>query len=67
MEGSRVIAGNEPAARRFREADDETAGAGDRDIDEICIRTGLPLEVNMTDEPGSDPYNRTGRFRRMFR
>lgn len=27
----------------------------------------LPLEVNMTDEPGGDPYNHTGRFRRMFR
>ena len=67
MEGSRAVAGPEPAARHFREEDDRLPGAADRDIEEICIRTGLPLEVNMTDEPGSDPYNHTGRFRRNFR
>lgn len=67
MEGSRGIARSEPAVRHFREADGEQAEGTGRDIEEICIQTGLPLEVNMTDEPGSDPYNHTGRFRRMYR
>ena len=67
MQGSRVIAGSVPAARHFREEDGEVAEIPDRGMDEICIQTGLPLEVNMTDEPGSDPYNRTGRFRRLYR
>jgi hypothetical protein len=67
MEGSREIARNEPAARHFREEDGRLPQAAERNIEEICIRTGLPLEVNMTDEPGSDPYNHTGRFRRMYR
>jgi len=67
MEGSREIARSEPAARHFREEDDESASGVVRNLEEVCIQTGLPLEVNMTDEPGSDPYNRTGRFRRMYR
>lgn len=67
METSRAIAGGDPAARRFREAEDEAVQGPDTSIEEICVRTGLPLEVNMTDEPGSDPYNHTGRFRRNFR
>ena len=67
MEGSRELARGALAARHFREEDGHTAQGPDPDIEEICIRTGLPLEVNMTDEPGSDPYNHTGRFRRSFR
>lgn len=67
MEGSRVAAHSVPAARHFREEDGETADVSGRDMEEISIQTGLPLEVNMTDEPGSDPYNRTGRFRRLYR
>ena len=67
MEATGEIAGGALAARRFREADDEPAVQDEESIEEICRRTGLPLEVNMTDEPGGDPYNRTGRFRRMFR
>ncbi len=67
MEGSRVVARGVPAARHFREEDGEAAESSGRDMEEICIQTGLPLEVNMTDEPGSDPYNRTGRFRRLYR
>jgi hypothetical protein len=55
------------AGRRFREEVDEPADESPTGIEEICLRTGLPLEVNMTDEPGGDPYNRTGRFRRSFR
>jgi hypothetical protein len=53
--------------RRFREAGEEPAEAPASKVEEVCIRTGLPLEVNMTDEPGGDPYNHKGRFRRMYR
>jgi hypothetical protein len=49
--------------RRFREQS--------RDVTETFVEIGLtadaPLEVNMTDEPGGDPYNHTGRFKRMYR
>jgi hypothetical protein len=67
MEGSRVAVRSVPAARHFREEAGETADAPGWDMEEVSIQTGLPLEVNMTDEPGSDPYNRTGRFRRLYR
>jgi hypothetical protein len=67
METNSEIAGSVPAARRFREADDLSDRPDDRSVEEVCLRTGLPLEVNMTDEPGGDPYNHTGRFRRNFR
>jgi hypothetical protein len=67
MQGHREIVRSEPAARHFREEDGELAAGASRDLDEISIQTGLPIEVNMTDEPGGDPYNHTGRFRRSFR
>jgi hypothetical protein len=67
MEANREIVSSAPAARSFREADDEGARQDDCSIEEVRLSTGLPLEVNMTDEPGGDPYNHTGRFRRNFR
>ena len=54
---------NPPPPRHFREED----GAGDEPIEAASYGGQLPLEVHMTDEPGGDPYNHTGRFRRMFR
>jgi hypothetical protein len=67
MEARSGSAGTRPAVRRFREAGEEPAEAPASKVEEVCIRTGLPLEVNMTDEPGGDPYNHKGRFRRMYR
>jgi hypothetical protein len=56
--------GSIPApARSFREEPEQ-----DRDESvEVGLPGEAPLLVNMTDEPGGDPYNHTGRFRRMFR
>jgi hypothetical protein len=67
MEVTRQTASSAPAPRHFREADDGPAHATSGSIEEIAVSTGLPLEVNMTDEPGGDPYNHSGRFRRIFR
>jgi hypothetical protein len=67
MEATRGIEPVRPALRHFRDADDESGDGPVREIEEICLKTNLPLEVNMTDEPGGDPYNHTGRFRRNFR
>lgn len=49
--------------RRFREQPKEVTET----FVEIGLTADAPLEVNMTDEPGGDPYNHTGRFRRMYR
>ena len=59
--------GSAPSMRRFREEGEETADADDACSGEISFRVLLPLEVHMTDEPGGDPYNHSGRFRRNFR
>jgi hypothetical protein len=64
---SRGVAAGAPAARRFREEGEEPEAPEAREAEEIVLRTNLPLEVHMTDEPGGDPYNHSGRFRRMFR
>jgi hypothetical protein len=63
MQGTRNSEQFAQNPRRFREEVDEP-GAPDVDVSFSAV---LPLEVNMTDEPGGDPYNHTGRFRRMFR
>lgn len=52
-----------PPIRRFREED----GTPEAQIETLDRQARLPLEVHMTDEPGGDPYNHTGRFRRMYR
>lgn len=59
--------GSAPPMRSFREEGEEAADADDLSSGEISFRVLLPLEVHMTDEPGGDPYNRSGRFRRNFR
>ena len=69
MEGTRPTTQGASSLRHFREQSD---ARGDDSV-EIGIRTEAPLEVesplevNMTDEPGGDPYNHTGSFRRMYR
>ena len=63
MEIPRSDARKMPLERRFREAGDDAAEAPV----EIGVNVDAPLEVNMTDEPGGDPYNHTGRFKRIFR
>ena len=63
MDATTPATGTLGTERRFREATDD----GSEGFVEIGLTTDGPLEVNMTDEPGSDPYNHTGRFRRMFR
>lgn len=55
--------GTARAERRFREQSD----AGGETFVEIGLTAEAPLEVNMTDEPGGDPYNHTGRFKRIYR
>jgi hypothetical protein len=63
MEGTRQAQPMPGTDRRFRDQPD----TGDESSAEVAFRAEGPLEVNMTDEPGGDPYNHTGRFRRMFR
>jgi len=69
MEGSRST--NQPpmAPRHFREQADARLRTEDPQApgDEAEIGSIPLLEVHMTDEPGGDPYNHTGRFRRNFR
>jgi hypothetical protein len=65
MEGTRQATPDAKPDRHFRDQSGE-----DRDQDrsvEIGFRAEGPIEVNMTNEPGGDPYNHTGRFRRMYR
>lgn len=52
-----------PPERRFREDGEDAAEAPL----EIGIAVEVPLEVNTTEERGGDPYNHTGRFKRIFR
>ena len=67
MENTRPTAKSESSARRFREqAADQTAGRAEAEA-VVVLTTNLPLEVNMTDEPGGDPYNHTGSFKRLYR
>jgi hypothetical protein len=63
MEATTSQAQTARAGRRFREQSDEP---GETFV-EIGLTADAPLEVNMTDEPGGDPYNHTGRFKRNFR
>ena len=69
MEGTRSPNQPPQAPRHFREQSDGAPQADDqpRPGDEVEIRSIPLLEVHMTDEPGGDPYNHTGRFRRNFR
>ena len=65
MENTRPTAKSESSAKRFKEqAADQTAGSAEA---VVVLTTNLPLEVNMTDEPGGDPYNHTGSFKRLYR
>lgn len=63
MEGPRQEPRNAQSERRFAEQHDRA----DETPVEIGLHAEVPLEINMTDEPGGDPYNHTGRFKRMFR
>ena len=63
MEGPRSETRKTPPERHFREDGEDVAAAPL----EIGVNVDTPLEVNMTDEPGGDPYNHTGRFKRIFR
>jgi hypothetical protein len=67
METTKPGTASAPSTRRFREEGEESADADDARSGEISFRVLLPLEVHMTDEPGGDPYNHSGRFRRNFR
>jgi hypothetical protein len=63
MEGTRQSDQGASPERRYREQPGEpVAGA-----DVLPAGSQLPLEVCMTDEPGGDPYNHTGSFKRVFR
>jgi hypothetical protein len=64
MEGSRQLSQAPAAARHFRE---QSEAAPRPRIESATLTAEAPFEVNMTDEPGGDPYNHTGRFRRNFR
>lgn len=63
MEATTPAAGAASTERRFREQSDDPSET----FVEIGLSAEAPLEINMTDEPGGDPYNHTGRFKRMFR
>lgn len=63
MEATTPAAGTASAERHFREQPEERTET----FTEVGLTAEAPLEVNMTDEPGGDPYNHTGRFKRMFR
>ena len=73
MEGSKHTAQGVSPPRHFREQS-EGADAGSIEIGitteaplEVETRSEGPLEVNMTNEPGGDPYNHTGSFKRIYR
>ena len=63
MESMRPAPGPSTPERRFR----EQADGPDAPSIEVGVQADAPLEVNMTDEPGGDPYNHTGSFKRMYR
>jgi hypothetical protein len=63
MEGTRQAPTALNPERHFR---DQADTATDSSV-EVGFRADGPLEVNMTDEPGGDPYNHTGRFKRLYR
>lgn len=64
MEGSRQSSQTPVPPRQFREQAEAATRPG---IESAALTNEAPLEVNMTDEPGGDPYNHTGRFKRNFR
>lgn len=62
MEHSRLSYPGAVSPRRFREQSDERS--------EHRIDVTAPdeqFQVHVTDEPGGDPYNHTGNFRRLYR
>jgi hypothetical protein len=63
MEATTSAPATPQSERRFREQPDQETEA----FVEVGLTAEAPLEVNMTDEPGGDPYNHTGRFKRNFR
>ena len=63
MEGTRQVNRKAAPERHFR---DQSAEVSEKFV-EVGIRIDGPLEINMTDEPGGDPYNHTGRFKRLYR
>ena len=63
MQTSRETIQSPPPPSRFREQE----ASADEHIEQANVQPHLPFEVHMTDEPGGDPYNHTGRFRRNFR
>lgn len=63
MDGTRPTPTEAKPVRHFRDQSDSEI---DQSV-EIGLKADGPLEVNMTDEPGGDPYNHTGRFKRLYR
>jgi hypothetical protein len=63
MDGTRQAPGESKPERHFR----DQADTDDDPSVEVGFKADGPLEVNMTDEPGGDPYNHTGRFQRLYR
>ena len=63
MESTRETTRKLTPERRFRDQSEER---GDTFV-EVALKMDGPLEINMTDEPGGDPYNHTGRFKRLYR
>jgi len=66
MEGTRQAPSADDAPRHFREEPESRTGDDEEEV-EVGVRTEAPLEVNMTDEPGGDPYNHTGNFKKLYR
>ena len=63
METTRPASPRAQGPRQFREQTADVTNPESRSV----LRSDLPLEINMTDEPGGDPYNHTGNFKRLYR
>lgn len=63
MESSRETIRKANPERQFRDQSEEAKAR----FVEVGLKFEGPLEINMTDEPGGDPYNHTGRFKRLYR
>ena len=63
MENTRQRANNSSPPRHYRE---ESADSQDEPV-EVGLTAEPQLLIFTTDEPGGDPYNHTGRFKRIYR
>lgn len=45
----------------------DRADQSDEKFVEVGLKADGPLEIHSTDEPGGDPYNHTGNFKRLYR